>query len=257
MGNTGQPDPLHPNQNSDHNSEQSQLWNDDSLVGIEDGEIYAKAWLQLRERECRSLKDQHILKWHVWRIALREEGQDGQPQFDDPTMPFKQCTRVYIHTLELGWVFFQTMLDYDGEDWGIYAERIVSIPEDYSEGIYRADDLADFSTGRIDAIRIDRSDYENIEMITISVEGKQIWFVAAEAYEQFDGSLKLTRCDERIFLFTDEESLASISWEPLYRQPIAQQAPDEHLGENTIGARLRLTWAQFANTIFRRLFGRS
>jgi hypothetical protein len=46
----------------------------------------------------------------------------------------------------------------------------------------------------------------------ISIDGRRVWFVGAEAYEEPDGSVRLMCGDESIFVFTEEQSLSSIRW---------------------------------------------
>ncbi|MBI1323089.1 hypothetical protein GC170_07865 [bacterium] len=167
-------------------------------------------------------------------------------------MPFLQCTRVFVRTLALGWVFFDTFLDDD--PWGIYAGRVASIPEYVNEGIYREDDLDDLPTGKIDKVEVCVTDRGNIDRIMLSVKGWRIWLVAAEAYEQMDGSLKLMDWDEQLFLFTDEEALSSIRWENAFGEPTTHHASDVHKGDPSNANRARTPLGNFLDAFFRRWF---
>lgn len=236
-------------------SEDTSIWTLDSLTGIEPGAMRMVAWISLHIRRCRSLADDQVLGWYAWRMALRENGPDGQPQFDDPSMPFIQCTRVFVRTLKVGWVFFDTELDDD--TWGIYADRVASMPEYGNEGIFSEGPLDNLPKGKIDAVEVRLSPFENIERVMLSVEGKRIWLIAADAYEQFDGSLKLMERDEQIFLFTDEKALSTIQWVTSLHEPIIQHSSWDRLSESMKGWVPLGKFTQFIVTVCRRWFVRS
>lgn len=143
-------------------------------------------------------------------MAIREIGPDGSPQFDDPALPFLQCISVYMKLREIGWL---EMLSYLNDDYnGMYVKRISEPPGDYEDGIYRSESLAQLPTGVIDDVQVFRNEGDEIERIMISIDGRRVWLVGAEAYEDPDGSVRLVRGDESIFVFTEEQSLSSIRW---------------------------------------------
>ncbi len=186
------------------------LWSDDELDGFSPGEARAQAWVALRERELRSLSGQHVLEWRGLRLALREVGPDGGPQFDDPEVPFLQFASLYLLVASVGWI---QVINYQSDnDFGLFARRLAEAPSLSEDGTYRPDDSAFAPLGMIGRVSTTRSACGSINSVELLIDGALITIVAAEAEEQCDGSLAMVLGDESIFLFTDQKALRSMRW---------------------------------------------
>lgn len=186
------------------------LWSDDDLAGLPLGEARARAWVDLRERELRSLAGHHLLEWRGLRMALREVGPDGRPQFDDPEVPFLQFDSLFLMVASNGWM--QVASYQDDYDCGLFARRLAEAPSLTEDGIFRPDDLGFAPLGMIERVSTARSTCGNIDSLEFLIDGALVTLVAAEAHELGDGSLAMVRGDESIFLFTDRKGLDSIQW---------------------------------------------
>ena len=80
------------------------LWSDDELAGFPPGRERARAWVELRSLELRSLVGKRVREWKGMRLALREEGPDGLPQFEDPAVPLTQLDFLYLAFADGEWV---------------------------------------------------------------------------------------------------------------------------------------------------------
>ena len=143
-------------------------------------------------------------------MALWDEGPNGDPVFEDLEVPFRQFTTLYARTLDLGWVTFETCED-DG-DWGLLAERLSGSPVLVEDGIFRPGDLTGLTRGTIEQVSVVRSASDQIDSVSFRFASSEIILVAAEAYEDSEGTLSFVRGDESIFVFTSKEDLESVRW---------------------------------------------
>ena len=113
------------------------LWSDDQLAGMPPGRESALAWVELRSLELQSLVGKRVWEWYGMRMALREEGPDGLPQFDDLAIPLIQLDHLYVGFADGEWV--QILTHQDDDEWGLYAQKCPSKPHLEEDGNERDD----------------------------------------------------------------------------------------------------------------------
>lgn len=186
------------------------LWSDDDLADLPPGRARARAWVDLRDLELQSLSGHALQEWRGLRMALRERGPDGLPQFDDPEVPFLQLDSLFLKVSGYGWI--KVVSYQDDDDCCLLAQRLAEAPSLREDGIFRPDGLRVAPLGAIERVSTTRSTCGNIDSLEFLIDGALVILVAAEAYEDHDGSLHFVRGDESIFLFTDRQALDSLRW---------------------------------------------
>ena len=71
----------------------------------------------------------------------------------------------------------------------------------------------DLPLGIVDAAEV-RFDEGTLAEVTLTIVGAPLLFVAAEFYENNDGTLHLNRCDESVLVFTNLADAAALTWIP-------------------------------------------
>ena len=186
------------------------LWSDDDFAGMPPGRGRLQAWVELRMMELRSLAGQRILDWQGERLALREVGPDGLPQFHDPRVRFRQFGTFYINTSGDGWV--QVLTNQDDHECGLWALKIDVAPTLDLGGIFCPDDLAELPRGRLDRVSFTMGGFGNIAGIEFQIGATSIILMAAEAIETQGGELCCWHGGEDMFLFTSWEDAESVDW---------------------------------------------
>jgi hypothetical protein len=158
-------------------------------------------WIQQRKNEIKSLRGKIVKSFLGVEMALRE---DDSPQFEDPHVPCKQFSLLYIY-FEDGEVL--KLLNYQHDDvFGFYLTSIEPDEPGMVDGIYRLNKLSELQCGRIDRVETRLGSEDDIWQIQLEIKGQKILFVAGEIYERDDVSFDIVMEDESILLFIDPDA---------------------------------------------------
>jgi len=165
-------------------------------------------WLSDQREAFEALVGCSIDAWRGVEIALRENTPTG-PRFEDPEIACLQLRRLDA-TVRLD--EHRTIDTYqDGDEWGLRITE-TRTPAGQCDGIYR-ERVLDLPLGIVDAAEV-RFDEGTLAEVTLTIVGAPLLFVAAEFYENNDGTLHLNRCDESVLVFTNLADAAALTWIP-------------------------------------------
>ena len=186
------------------------IWNDAELAGMPPGRERARAWTKLRAREIQSLEGKTVLDWFAGLWPLRFGESDELPQYHDPLIPVIQTNFILLLVEGLDWI--QILTHQDDDVFGLFAQKHSAGPAKYKDYPDRTDNLRQLPRDKIHSVSLSFSEIGNIEKITLEFESGPVILVAAEAWEQLDGSLAFLLGDESVCLLTSEEDFQSIDW---------------------------------------------
>jgi hypothetical protein len=173
-------------------------------------------WVEEQIDRVRRLSGRTINRIVAVEMALREEGPDGFPQFEDPAIPFLQLYSLYLELEELETVKFIT---YQNDDtWGLLATTDIEPGEQQywrdqpADSIYRYRELHDFPRGRIDDVSVALDEKEDIAEVLLCVGGKDVLLVAGEVYETWGDALEVVKGDESILMFKNPSDIDRVQF---------------------------------------------
>jgi hypothetical protein len=152
----------------------------------------------------RALIGLSVVGWIGIEMAVRDEGEDGCPQWYDPGIPALQVGRLDILVAEGTVVNIVTVMI--GTCWGL--ARTDGLPPLYpapavGKSIYRDRMLSELPVGVIQAAEVAVEEDDTIHSVYLSVAGHTIHLRAAEVQEELDHTLRIVDCDESVLIQVD------------------------------------------------------
>jgi hypothetical protein len=169
-----------------------------------------RAWVAERTEEFRNLAGRVVIGWDAVEMAIRENGPDGSPVFEHPDVECFQLLALDLHFDGHSALAVHTYQD--DVEWGLQLDQATASEPGALSGIFRRRRLPDLPRGRVDGVRVNVSEDDNIAEVWLTITDRTVIFVAGEVHEQNDGSVRLVRNDESVLLFRSEEDLASTLW---------------------------------------------
>ncbi|MFE3782629.1 hypothetical protein ACFXPA_31130 [Amycolatopsis sp. NPDC059090] len=159
-------------------------------------------WVVERAQDFDSLRGRRIESWAGVKMALREDGPDGGPQFADPAVPCLQLWGMQAH-LDDGRTL--SVLTYQDDDlFGLWPQRRPDPRLENRErwdGIYRWTALNELPTGLVEDVVVFAEEGVLAE-VDLRVGGRPLVLVAGELIEDWT-RLVFNRLDESVLVFTD------------------------------------------------------
>jgi hypothetical protein len=136
-------------------------------------------------------------------MALREAGEDNQPNWRDRSIAFLQLSRLDLTLAESPTT---SIITYQNDDrWGLYREDGLPpsrLCTDEADCIFRSRTFDELPRGQIRGVLVSLNEGD-IEEIRLDVEGREIRLWAGEVYEENDGSLRVVTMDESVLVQVD------------------------------------------------------
>lgn len=168
----------------------------------------------LRQRQAiNALRGLEAAAWIGVEMAVRDD-PTGTPQFADPDV---KCLQFF--TLDLRTPAGQTVRwsTYQNDDlWGLQLTADSFDPDlsRVSDG-YRRREVRELPVGPIGAVEL-FADAESGDVLEVHLTVGQtpLLLMAAELYEEWDGSITYVRGDESVLVFTDPVAANAVQWRP-------------------------------------------
>lgn len=159
-----------------------------------------------------ALRGQTLVALGGNEMALWEFGPDDRPKFRCPTIPLVQVNHLILRMAD-GRQLRLTTCPSDQDGYGLALDlqpEGVDPPVEQEPGsIYRAFVAPEPRQGEIDEVvpcfDPDDPSLTCVCALRMSIGGKRLWMVAAEAHERFDGGLDFAVPGESILLFFRQE----------------------------------------------------
>ncbi|MFE3177725.1 hypothetical protein ACFXI3_39305 [Amycolatopsis sp. NPDC059235] len=168
-------------------------------------------WVVERAQDFDSLRGRRIESWAGVKMALREDGPDGGPQFADPAVPCLQLWGMQAH-LDDGRTL--SVLTYQDDDlFGLWPQRRPDPRLENRErwdGIYRWTALNELPTGLVEDVVVFAEEGVLAE-VDLRVGGRPLVLVAGELIEDWT-RLVFNRLDESVLVFTDPAAAERVEW---------------------------------------------
>ena len=163
-------------------------------------------WVEARVAEIESLCGARVDGWAAVEMAFRED----PAQFVEPGVDCLQLLTLHAK-LEYRTVAFSTYQDDHAFGLRLDAPVLPLDPGSW-QGIYRFSDNTSLPTGLLERVSVGRSERGNIREITLTLGGEDLVLLAAEVYEDHDGSLFVCLDDASVLAFRSRQSIAALNW---------------------------------------------
>lgn len=167
-------------------------------------------WVAERISDFQALAGKRVHGWRAVEMALRECAQDGLPQFEDPTIPFRQLS---ILLLDVESAPLEVTTYQDDDEFGLWP-KIPNSPLTEFDGVYRNVVLADLPVGVIGDVMVSLNSRSNIWRVNLRIEDQEVALCAGEVEEQADGTLRCVPNDESVLLFARSSDVEAVDWDP-------------------------------------------
>jgi len=166
-------------------------------------------WVRQKREAFEAVEGRHVKGWSGVEMALRLEGPDGHPVFDDPSV---HCLHVMVLLADLDHGEAIEVLTYQNDcEWGLQA-RAAKAERAVWDGIFRWRAFDDLPLGAVSNIRLRHSDRGDIGEVLLQVDGQEVLLVAGEIYETPGERLEYHAADESVLVFTDLAAADAITW---------------------------------------------
>ncbi len=168
-----------------------------------------RAWRLEQIRAAEALTGLEIRGWHGVEMAIRDEGADGLPVFEEEGVDCIQFLRLEIETTD-GTLRVGTDM---ADDWMLTIEGADQVDPFGLHGIYRARRAMDLPVGVVDRVTLRTTvPSEELAEVVLSIGGRDVILVAAEITENWDSPLLFAWPDESVLLFTDRAAVEAANW---------------------------------------------
>lgn len=145
-----------------------------------------------------------VTRWSGTEMALAEGRENRRVCWEDSTVPFLQFTNLDLQ-FDTGQVLRLLSQIGDGSSHhGLYLEELEELPavraSDDPMSIFRDRTLTELPLGEIRIVELRRDGPNAIVEMRLALSGSEIRLVAAEVYEEHDGSLRIVERDESILI---------------------------------------------------------
>jgi hypothetical protein len=162
-------------------------------------------------QEFERLRGQRITSWTGIKMALREEGPAGGPQFEDPAVP---CLQMLFLEASLEDGDLATIDTYQADDvWGMQLRQAAIDGSVNWTGICRMRGLQELPVGEVESVST-ALDGGVLAEVLLRIHGQPLLMMADELYERPHERLEFVRLDESVLAFTDPASAESVNWTP-------------------------------------------
>jgi hypothetical protein len=172
----------------------------------------AHEWIAERSRDFTALCGRRVESWIGVEMALRDEGPDGLPQFEDPEVPCLQLLGLMACLDDGGFLSVSTYQDND--TWGLWPRPHLEPryqDERPPDSGFRCRPLTELPTGQVERVTTFLDDGQLAEA-RLQIDTRPLFLIAGELDEDWEGDLHFRWLDESVLAFTDPAAAAHVSW---------------------------------------------
>lgn len=134
---------------------------------------------------------------------------DGEPQFQDPQVPFLQLFGLHV---SLDSDTAMTVMTYqDDVLFGLRLHQQYGFEGTEWAGIHRLRSLTELPVGQVEQVGV-LADEGALAEVHLRVGGRPVLLVAGELEETMAGGLLVHRLDESVLVFTDPAAVETVPW---------------------------------------------
>ena len=145
-----------------------------------------------------------VTRWSGTEMALAEGREDRGVCWEDSSVPFLQFTHLDLQVDKGQVLRLLSQIDDGSGQHGFYLEELhephaLRVSDDPSS-IFRERTLTELPLGEIGIVDLRLDGPNAVVEMRLALSGSEIRLVAAEVYEEHDGSLRIVECDESILI---------------------------------------------------------
>lgn len=184
-------------------------------------------WVRSQRKVAESLVGATVIAWHGVEMAIREEGQNGQPQFEADDV---ECLQLWRLELEIEDTTIVTVSTYQNDYlWGLQFDRQAQFAGFESGGIFKHRILSELPIREIEAVTVRRAVPRlDVAEVVVEIAGQEVTLLAGEIEETWSDRLVFRWMDESVLIFTDTAAIESTSWTP-HRRFVERRTPNRQI----------------------------